>query len=414
MNSNHSEKKFFYGWVILVCCMLIQAIPFGVAANIQPQFIDFVVKGEGFTLTQFSLMFTIGTVVSAVASPFIGSMLSNPKVNFKLIYLIGAVFVGVGFASFSVAKGIWSFYIIASVVNVGNAIISAIGVPLLINSWFKYNKGTAMGIAFSGGGIGNMFLQAATATLLATKGYRYAYFVFGVLALVVAVPIALFLMRMPKSKEELDAYVPKKNSKSEKKEVAHWGYSFAEVKNIKFFWILAIGFVFVGLYVSAMAIQYMGYFYAQGLTAKYVGLSGSIFAFFSIFGNLFGGVLFDKMGVKNSLLLAGILVLICGGCLIFLPQFTFLGYLYSALFGIAMYAYIVGPSYLTGTLFGNREYGTILGIIQVFFALGFACGSSIFGVIVDMSGGSYMMAWVFATASSIVAYALLIFASTSI
>ena len=37
--------------------------------------------------------------------------------------------------------------------------MSSIGVPTLINAWFKVNKGTAMGIAFSGGGLGNIFLQ---------------------------------------------------------------------------------------------------------------------------------------------------------------------------------------------------------------------------------------------------------------
>ena len=55
------KKTFFYGWVIVASCMLIQAIPFGVAMNVQPQFINFVTNGEGFTLTQFSLVFTIVT-----------------------------------------------------------------------------------------------------------------------------------------------------------------------------------------------------------------------------------------------------------------------------------------------------------------------------------------------------------------
>ena len=69
-NSTKATKKtFFYGWVIVVACMLIQAVPFGIAANIQPAFTNFVTSGEGFTFTQFSLIFTIGTVVSAVCSP---------------------------------------------------------------------------------------------------------------------------------------------------------------------------------------------------------------------------------------------------------------------------------------------------------------------------------------------------------
>ena len=48
--------------------MLIQAIPFGVASNIQPQFVSYVVEENGFTLAGFSLIFTLGTIASAVAS----------------------------------------------------------------------------------------------------------------------------------------------------------------------------------------------------------------------------------------------------------------------------------------------------------------------------------------------------------
>ena len=52
----------------------------------------------------------------------------------------------------------------------------------------------------------------------------------------------------------------------------------------------------------------------------------------------------------------------------------------------------MGPSYLTGALFGNREFGTILGIVQIFFAVGFAIGSTLFGVVVDMAG--YNAGWI--------------------
>ena len=61
---SNNNKKFATGWLIVVACMLIQAIPFGVASNIQPQFVSYVVQEHGFTLAGFSLIFTLGTVVS--------------------------------------------------------------------------------------------------------------------------------------------------------------------------------------------------------------------------------------------------------------------------------------------------------------------------------------------------------------
>ena len=39
-----TNKKIQKGWMILVDCMLIQAIPYCIAANIQPLFISSVIK----------------------------------------------------------------------------------------------------------------------------------------------------------------------------------------------------------------------------------------------------------------------------------------------------------------------------------------------------------------------------------
>ncbi len=406
--NNQKSNKIFFGWFVVFACLLIQAIPFGVVQNAHPQFIKFVTEAEGYSLTQFSMLFTIGTIVSAIASPFIGNILSKPTTNIKLMFTIGCVLAGGGFILNSFANGIWAYYGVSALNQVGLAIISSIGVPMLISTWFTENKGFALGLAFCGGGIGNIFLQQLGAKLLNDPniGYKKAYIVFGVLSLVVGLVATLLFIRRPKSPEELALNVPKKKKEEEKnpKVTSAVEYTFNEVKNMKFFWVLALSFLFVGLYVSGMSVQFSGYFYSIGLDPKLVANIGSTFAFVSIFGNLFGGVFFDKLGIRNSLILAGIIVIITGLSLIFTPQVNALGFVFAVGLGISMFAYIIGPSYITGALFGNKEFGTILGVIQVFFAFGFAIGSSLFGVIVDASGGNYIPAWISVTIFAAIAY----------
>ncbi|MBU5335591.1 conjugated bile salt MFS transporter [Intestinibacter bartlettii] len=418
MENTNTKKPFFYGWIIVVACMLIQAVPYGIATNVQPQFINFVTSAEGFTLTQFSLLFTIGTIVSAIASPYIGKILSDPKTNIKLVYIIGSILCGGGFALFSLAGGnLWAYYGISALVQVGTSIVSAIGVPLLLNAWFKENKGLAMGLAFSGSGIGNIFLQQAAARLLSNPNYGYAkaYLIFGIISLVVSLIISIFLVRLPKGESELAANVPRKKAKTEnnsKTALTRWGYTLKEVTKMKLFWVLAIAFIFVGFYVSGMSVQYTSYLYKLGFSATYVANIGSIFALFSILGNLSGGLFFDKLGIKKTLLLSGIMVILCGLCLVFIPNIPALGYLFAVLLGITIFAYILGPSYLTGALFGDREFGTILGIVQVFFAIGYALGTVLFGMSVDTFG--YATSWVITTIYAAIAYGCLLIASIGI
>ena len=80
--------------------------------------------------------------------------------------------------------------------------------------------------------------------------------------------------------------------------------------------------------------------------------------------------------------------------------------------GIGTFAYIMGPSYLTGALFGNKEFGTILGIVQIFFAAGFGIGSTLFGVVVDMAG--YNAGWISTIVYAALAYGGLLTSTSAI
>ncbi|WP_290459604.1 conjugated bile salt MFS transporter [Romboutsia ilealis] len=417
INEGNKQKKFFYGWVIVAVCLLVQAVPFGVGSNLPPTFINYVVKAEGFSFASFSLMFTIGTIISAVCSPFIGKLFT--KVNVKILYIIASILVGVGFMAFAFAGNhLVAYYILAGIVQIGVATMSSIGVPTLINSWFKVNKGSAMGIAFAGGGLGNVFLQMIAGKWLADPaiGYKGAYIRFGAIALVISLILSIFFVRMPKSKEELEANIPKKK-KDDEKAIHHisWGYTISEVTKMPQFWLIGIAFIFVGFYVAGIALQFIAYLQnleEAGTLLIPAATIASLFGLFSIFGTILGGMLFDKFGLSKSYAFSGILVVIACLCLIFIPNMNYLGYIFPICFGISMFSYIMGPSYMTGALFGDREYSAILGIIQIFFALGFAIGSPIFGAVIDKFG--WTTGWISTTIYAIIAYVGLIISCSMI
>ena len=411
------KKTFFYGWIIVLACLLIQAVPYSLVANILPTFTNFVISGEGFTYTEFAFLFTLGTFVSALCSPFIGKLYSRPNPNIKRLYTVGCLLVGIGFAAMSLAgKNIIVYYALSILLQIGVSIVSAIGVPMLINSWFVENKGTAMGIAFCGRGLGNVILQQLASKWLSNPsiGYKGAFLRFGFMALIISLPIALFVMRLPRSKKELQ-HTPLIHPKKQLIHDANWGYSFSDVQKIKSFWVFALSFTFIGLYVGGMSIEFIPYLQTLEKTGAFTlgsALVASLFGFFSIFGNLSGGYLFDKLGIKKSLILAGILVVTCGLSLIFVPTFNFLGIIFSICLGISMFSYIIGPSYMTGALFGNREFGTILSVVQIFFAIGFGLGSTLFGIVVDKHG--FPVAWISTIIYAIIAYSGLLYSTTAI
>ena len=405
---NKNKTKIQKGWMMLVVCMLIQAIPFCIASNTQSLFMGSVIKEHGFSLTGFSLIFSIGTIVSAVASPIIGSLFA--KVNLKLIYTAGAALTGAGFMAFSMCTQLWQFYLVAAVVQIGTAIISAIGVPLLINSWFDGNvRGKALGIAFAGGSIGNIFMQQLVMRSIVANGTSKSYFIFGLAALVVALVIALFLVKMPKDNSEI---VTGKNDlvEEENKNEIDISYTLKEAQGTKFFWMFGIGFLFVGLYVSAYSVQYANYFQnVLNLSPNVIALTGSIFALCSLGGNVVGGVFFDKLGAVKTLLISAVAVAASGVFILLAGNNPIFAHLHSAVKGVAVFVYMMTPAYVVGEYFGKKAYGSILGMLQLIFAVGFASGSVLFGVLAGALG--YNTTWMVILGFVLGAFACLITAA---
>ncbi len=398
------NKKIATGWLIVIACMLVQAIPNGIVMNTQSLYMYPVMQAKGFTLSQFSLIFTIGTIVPAIIGPFIGGIYR--KVNTKILYLIGGVLLSCGFMTFSIAEKLWQFYAIAAVVQVGASIVSGIGVPILLNSWFdKTSKGKAMGIAYAGGSIGNVFLQQLVVGTISSRGYAHSYFVFGLVALAAIIPIALFMIRMPKNESEIVR--GKVQEKEEKTTSVDISYTLKEAQKNKYFWIMGIGLFFVGIYVSAYSIQYAAYFQGElKLSPSTIATTGSLFALASLFGNLVGGILFDKLGAVKTLAIGALAVIGSGVALLMAGTSPLFAHVHSILKGLAMFVYMMTPAYMVGAFFGNKEYGSILGLINLNFALGFCSGSALFGVFVEKFG--YNVTWMGILVCVVIAFTSLI------
>ena len=412
----NNKNKFQYGILVALGCFLIQAIPFGVASNIHPQFLGYIIAEHGFTLASISAMFTIGTIISAVFSPTIGNLFK--KLNAKVIFLGGAILSAGGVYVLSIAGDTLPlFYLGYGVSQVGTAAISSIGIPVLISSWFDESvRGKVLGVVFAGSGLGNVFLQQFSVNWIKEVGYQDAYARFALMSIIVGITVSLILIRMPKNESEI---VGKKSAKvegettegvvenKEEKSDNVWGYTFAEVKGIKEYWLFAVAFIFVGIYVSALATQYSAYLKVQpGFPVEILGTVGSIFALCSLCGNLIGGTLYDKLGTIKTTIAGFVLALVACLSLIFAPKIPALAYAYGASKGLSVFAYILAPSMLVGALFGNKDFSGILGITQVFFALGFSFGSFLFGALVD--GLGYAIAWYVILGAVVIAYITLL------
>ena len=398
-NKIDNKKKYF----IVFICMFLQAVPYSIAQNIQPLFVPYVIKQFGFSLAGFSLIFTCGAIASAIFSPVLGNVFE--KVNIKLLFLLGATLSAVGFMGFGFSHNLAQFYVLAAMQKVGCLLFSGIGVPYLINSWFpKEGRGKALGIAFSGGSIGNVFLQQITSQMLASRGATYSYIFFGVLALVCSLPIVMIFVRLPKVGE---VEVVEENEAEEVQTSGFDGLGAKATKQNKYFWLFSIGYAIIAVSISALSTQYATYFTGElGLSATLVGTLGSVFAAFCLIGNVSGGALFDKIGTLKTMTISMLLQGVAIVALIFCSKVPALAFLFSIAYGLNVYSYMSAPAFMATDVFGKKESSKIFGTISLLFALGYAFGSTLVGMIVDKVG--FGAAWIVMLGCVVVGYTLLL------
>lgn len=406
INKINPKKKY----LMIFIAMIIQAIPFGVAQNIQPLFIPYVVKQFSFSLAAFSLIFTFGALASSVCSPFLGKLFG--KVNLKFLFIIGTVLSSLGFLGMGFSTNLAEFYILSAITQVGCVLFSGLGIPFLIGSWFPTKgRGQALGIAFAGGSIGNVFLQPIVSSMLGSHGAAYSYVLFGILSLIFSLIIVLLFVRIPKEEEikSLTAGLNenvKEDTKSEKHRIYEGPGSAATRKN-KYFWLFAIGYALIGISISACSTQYASYFRMQlHLDPSLIGALGSVFAFFCLIGNVGGGTLFDKIGGFKAMTLAFIFQAIAIiGMLLAGVSHNF-SFIFSVFYGLCVFSYMSGPAFLCTDVFGRKEASVNLGTMSLLFAIGFALGSVIFGAFAQSIG--FKLAWVAMIVFLVVGYLCLL------
>lgn len=398
-NKIDNKKKYF----IVFICMFLQTVPYSIAQNIQPLFVPYVIKQFGFSLAGFSLIFTCGAIASAIFSPVLGNVFE--KVNIKLLFLVGATLSAVGFMGFGFSHNLAQFYVLAAMQKVGCLLFSGIGVPYLINSWFpKEGRGKALGIVFSGGSIGNVFLQQITSQMLASRGVTYSYIFFGVLALVCSLPVVMIFVRLPKAGE---VEVVEENEAEEVQTSGFDGLGAKATKQNKYFWLFSIGYAIIAVSISALSTQYATYFTGElGLSATLVGTLGSVFAAFCLIGNVSGGALFDKIGTLKTMTISMLLQGVAIVALIFCAKVPALAFLFSIAYGLNVYSYMSAPAFMATDVFGKKESSKIFGTISLLFALGYAFGSTLVGMIVDKVG--FGAAWIVMLGCVVVGYTLLL------
>lgn len=376
------NNKIFYGWWIVLTAFMSMTFLFTPIVNLISFFTDPVSQELGIERSQFSLYFTIVTLVGMIAAPLAGKMLG--KVNIRLHMTVCTLLGALSFIGFSFANNIYVMYALAIIQGISLIAGSIVPSSVLITNWFNEKRGLALGIALSGSGFGGIILSPVVSSLINSYGWRTTYLIIGIVIAVTIIPLTAFVVRFRPADIGL---TPLGQAPTKDKNQVLKGMNQKDVLKTASFWVLCAAIVVTGIVANTMIINLAPFLTDIGATTQRAAFLLSLGSAMVIVGKLLVGRMFDKMGLSLMIIFLGICNVL---------SFVFLrhadlqipGVLYATFTGFGATALTIAPSYITAYLFGEKDFGSIFGTVSLFSSLGTAL-SAVFGGVVYGINNSY-------------------------
>ena len=403
------KSKFHYGFVIVLGGFIIMALLHSMLQTCFSLFLVLVTEGMGVTRTQFSLCTSVVAIVTMFVSPKMGKLLG--KKNTRTIFTLCVAGMGLSYATYSFATEIWHMYISAALVGAFSCGAVVMPVSIIISNWFEKGRGTAMSIALAGSGLGGTVITPILNNLIASQGYSRAFLIFGILMVVIEVPIAFFVMRPSPADMGLEPFGHNsvdKASSGKKKETVEVNVTLAELKKQPFFYIYLLG-------IFAMCVCGYGSLgqLSAALTDSYgATFSAAIVSFFLLVltpAKISLGWIYDKFGSKIGTIYVMAVYGIAFLLLAFVTDNPMVMYAMAVCFSIGISSGTVSPSVVTAATFGSKDYGAIFGFVNIFSMAAMIVGSPAIAAVYDFAG-SYKFAWITCFVLSILSIICLVYA----
>ena len=390
-----APKKFFYGWIIVLCCTLLMAVGTGIFVNCVGIFVKPVCEDLGFERGTFTLYTTITSVLSMLAMLVFGELYRKKPRRIRLYIAIGGLTGCLVFFGYSLSSKLWHFYTLSAIYGCVATTLAGISVTTLVNNWFVDKRGLATGLAFAGSGVSATIMTPVLTTVVTDYGWRMGYRTMSLVSFIILIPAMLLIRLEPSDKGLLPYGVTPHPSEEDKRSIPvieQTGLTRAQAVKTSSFYFQSIGIFCLSLAGMGISNHAISYFTDIGYSPLTASTAMSLVMTIMIGAKILLGAVFDKIGSVRSAILTGLCMIASTLSIRFAGAGAFMPYVFSVCFGFGYSTLTVPYSYLIGQNFGTREFSSIYSLICTLGSLGGGIAATLTGMLYDRLG-SYYPVW---------------------
>ena len=169
----NKKSKIFYGWWIVLGCIIITSTMVPPIMSLSNKFLIQVTTEMGISRGSFTLANTILQGLGIFISPLVAKKLAGG--DMKKIQSFSIIGFALAYASYALAQSPIHLYISAFFVGIFYLNSTLIPVSMMVTNWFVQKRGLAMSLSMAGIGLGGTIFSPIVTTLLTNYGWRMTY-----------------------------------------------------------------------------------------------------------------------------------------------------------------------------------------------------------------------------------------------
>jgi len=341
---------------------------------------------------------SLAIIFEGACLPWAGGLID--RIGGRRTLVIGGIVLAIGLGFASTISALWQLYFWIGIVSAaGIALIGMVPHVAIITRNFPERKGTALGIAWAGGGVGIVLLVPVTQLMIDRWGWSPAYLGLAAITGLLVIPPVLYFLRGG-SDAASSAAVPTK-SREEHGTGTDWTVKQALTNSA--FWLLFIARTLASLgnqiIVTHQIAHAVDVGFAKVFAASIFGLMGVV----SIGGRVLFGYLADVM--NRQMVFTWVQVISAFGIFALLglqgAPSSWLLYVYAVCYGLGQGSRALVLSAISADIFHGKHFGAIFGYFTFSIGLGGAIGAWLGGYLFDITH-SYAIPFWFSLACLIV------------